>query len=465
MESRLAYRIQELAYGALPANIRNMLVEAGAKHSKIRSAAGRSAQTLLMPGTTLIREWDEREYRVTVTPDGLYELNGQVFKSLSAAARHKRSPVSNPLKASTWPTLGSTTLDDWDETADKLPHGIGYLTEAAKKKGIKFGIWIEPEMVNPKSELYEKHKDWVIHLPNRDEYYFRNQLVLDLSNPKVQDYVFGVVDNLMTKYPDIAFFKWDCNSPITNIYSVYLKDKQSHLYIDYVRGLYNVLERVKAKYPDLPMMLCSGGGGRSDYEALSYFTEFWPSDNTDPIERLFIQWGFSQVFPAKTMCAHVTTWNKNSSVKFRTDVAMMCKLGFDIKLADMSKDDETYCRTAVQNYNRLKPVVLEGDMYRLVSPYGSNHTSTMYVGKDKDKAVVFAFDIHPRYAEKTLPVRLQGLDADKMYRVKEINLMPGANSSLSGNGEVFSGEFLMNVGLNLFTTQQLNSRVVEVVAE
>ena len=356
-------------------------------------------------------------------------------------------------------------LGDWDETADKLPHGIGYLTEAAKKKGIKFGIWIEPEMVNPKSELYEKHKDWVIHLPNRDEYYFRNQLVLDLSNPKVQDYVFGVVDNLMTKYPDIAFFKWDCNSPITNIYSVYLKDKQSHLYIDYVRGLYNVLERVKAKYPDLPMMLCSGGGGRSDYEALSYFTEFWPSDNTDPIERLFIQWGFSQVFPAKTMCAHVTTWNKNSSVKFRTDVAMMCKLGFDIKLADMSKDDETYCRTAVQNYNRLKPVVLEGDMYRLVSPYGSNHTSTMYVGKDKDKAVVFAFDIHPRYAEKTLPVRLQGLDADKMYRVKEINLMPGANSSLSGNGEVFSGEFLMNVGLNLFTTQQLNSRVIEVVAE
>ena len=356
-------------------------------------------------------------------------------------------------------------LGDWEETADKLPNGIGRLVEESQKKGIKFGLWIEPEMVNPKSELYENHKDWVIHLPNRDEYYFRNQLVLDLSNPKVQDYVFGVVDNLMTKYPDIAFFKWDCNSPITNIYSVYLKNKQSHLYIDYVRGLYNVLERVKAKYPNLPMMLCSGGGGRSDYEALKYFTEFWPSDNTDPIERLFIQWGFSQVFPAKTMCAHVTTWNKNSSVKFRTDVAMMCKLGFDIKLADMSKDDETYCRTAVQNYNRLKPVVLEGDMYRLISPYGSNHTSTMYVGKDKDKAVVFAFDIHPRYAEKTLPVRLQGLDADKMYRVKEINLMPGANSSLSGNGEVFSGEFLMNVGLNLFTAQQLNSRVIEVVAE
>lgn len=356
-------------------------------------------------------------------------------------------------------------LGDWDETADKLPNGVSHLTKVAKGKGVKFGLWIEPEMVNPKSELYEKHKDWVIHLPNRDEYYFRNQMVLDLSNPQVQDFVFGVVDNLMTKNPDIAFFKWDCNSPITNIYSTYLKNKQSHLYIDYVRGLYNVLERVKAKYPSLPMMLCSGGGGRSDYEALKYFTEFWPSDNTDPIERLFIQWGYSQVFPAKTMCAHVTTWNKNASIKFRTDVAMMCKLGFDIKLEELNENEKAYCRSAVKNYNALKPAILEGDQYRLVSPYSGNHTSTMYVEKDKNKAVVFAFDIHPRYAEKTLPVRLEGLDANKMYRVKEINGMPGANSSLQGNGQLYSGEYLMNVGLSLFTTSQLNSRVVEVIAE
>lgn len=356
-------------------------------------------------------------------------------------------------------------LGDWEETAGKLPNGVGRLVEEAHKKGIKFGIWIEPEMVNPKSELYEKHKDWVIHLPNRDEYYFRNQMVLDLSNPKVQDHVFGVVDNLMTKYPGIAFFKWDCNSPITNIYSVYLKDKQSHLYIDYVRGLYKVLDRIKAKYPDLPMMLCAGGGGRSDYEALKYFTEFWPSDNTDPIERLFIQWGYSQVFPSKTLCAHVTTWNRGTSIKFRTDVAMMCKLGFDIKLEDMNQNEHLYCDQAVKNYNRLKPVILEGDMYRLVSPYGSNHTSSMFVGKDKKTAAVFAFDIHPRYAEKTLPVRLQGLDINKMYRVKEINMMPGSNSSLKGNDRVFSGEYLMNVGLDLFTTQQLNSRLIEITAE
>ena len=144
---------------------------------------------------------------------------------------------------------------------------------------------------------------------------------------------------------------------------------------------------------------------------------------------------------------------------------MMCKLGFDIKLEDMNQNEHLYCDQAVKNYNRLKPVILEGDMYRLVSPYGSNHTSSMFVGKDKKTAAVFAFDIHPRYAEKTLPVRLQGLDINKMYRVKEINMMPGSNSSLKGNDQDFSGEYLMNVGLDLFTTQQLNSRLIEITAE
>ena len=213
------------------------------------------------------------------------------------------------------------------------------------------------------------------------------------------------------------------------------------------------------------MMLCAGGSGRSDYEALKYFTEFWPSDNTDPIERLFIQWGFSQVFPSKTLCAHVTTWNKDASIKFRTDVAMMCKLGFDIKMSDLNQNEQLYCRQAVSEYNRLKPVILEGDLYRLVSPYGSNHTSSMYVNKDKNQAVVFAFDVYPRYGEHILPIRLQGLEANKMYQVKEINLMPGASSSVNGNGQTFSGEYLMNVGLDLFTGYKLNSRIIEIIAQ
>ena len=223
-------------------------------------------------------------------------------------------------------------LGDWEPTHDKLPGGVKALVESAKEAGVKFGIWIEPEMVNPKSELYEQHPDWAIEQPNRETYYYRNQLVLDMSNPKVQDHVYNVVDKILTDNPEVAYFKWDCNSPITNIYSPYCKGRQGRLYIDHVRGIYNVLERIKAKYPDVPMMLCSGGGARCDYEALKYFTEFWCSDNTDPVERVYIQWGFSQFFPAKAMAAHVTSWNKKTSIKFRTDVASMCKLGFDIGL-------------------------------------------------------------------------------------------------------------------------------------
>jgi len=353
-------------------------------------------------------------------------------------------------------------LGDWDETKNKLPNGIGALTDAAKKNGVKFGLWIEPEMVNPKSELYEKHKDWVITLPNRDEYYFRNQLVLDLSNPKVQDYVFDIVDGLKTKYPDIAFFKWDCNSPITNIYSNYEKMDQDHLYVDYVKGLYNVLDRIQAKYPDLLMMMCSGGGGRSDYEGLKYFTEFWPSDNTDPIERLYIQWGFSQIFPAKTLCAHVTTWNRSTPVKFRTNVAMMGKLGFDLKLDDMSKDEVAYCKRAIKNYNSLKPVILEGDQYRLVSPYEGEHAATMYVGKNDGDAVLFTFDIYPRYkqqiAKSESTAKLNGLNPSARYSVTEIDRTDGNDSKI---GE-YSGEYLMQVGIPLFTLNRLNSRVFSI---
>ncbi len=356
-------------------------------------------------------------------------------------------------------------LGDWEATREKLPGGVPALVRAAEEAGVKFGIWIEPEMVNPKSELFEKHPDWAIHLPNRKTYYYRNQLVLDLSNPKVQDYVYGVVEGILKANPGVAFFKWDCNSPITNIYSPYLKDKQGQLYIDYVRGLYKVLDRIAENYPKVQMMLCSGGGARCDYEALKYFTEFWCSDNTDPIERLYIQWGFSQFFPAKAMCAHVTNWNSGTSVKFRTDVASMCKLGFDINLTGMKKEDFQYCQTAVANWKRLQPVVMDGEQYRLVSPYEGEHMAVNYVSQDKTHAVLFAYDIYPRFQEKLVPVKLQGLDPDKMYKVEEINLMPGRKSSLAANGKVFSGDYLMKIGLDVLTLSKTSSRVLELTAQ
>ncbi len=356
-------------------------------------------------------------------------------------------------------------LGDWDVNRAKLPGGVPALVEDAKEAGVKFGIWIEPEMVNPKSELFEKHPDWAIHYPNRDVYYYRNQLVLDMSNPQVQDYVYGVVEKLMKENPDLAYFKWDCNSPITNIYSPYLKNNQGRLYIDHVRGVYNVMKRVKENYPDLPMMLCSGGGARCDYESLKYFTEFWCSDNTDPVERCYIQWGFSQFFPAKAMCAHVTSWNKSASIKFRTDVASMCKLGFDIGLKELSADELAFCQEAVANWKRLVPAIMDGQQYRLVSPYETNHMAVNYVSPDKSKAVLFAYDIYPRYQAKLIPVKVQGLDPNKMYKVEEINLMPGTESTLETNGKVFSGDYLMKVGLEVFDFKPLHSRVIELTEQ
>ena len=353
-------------------------------------------------------------------------------------------------------------LGDWDVTHSKLPDGIPGLVRDAKAAGVKFGIWVEPEMVNPKSELFEKHPDWVIQQPNRDTYYYRNQLVLDISNPKVQDYVFGVVDRIMTENPEVAYFKWDCNSPITNIYSPYHKGNQGNFYIDHVRGIYKVMSRIKAKYPKLPMMLCSGGGGRMDYEALKYFTEFWCSDDTDPYERLYIQWSLSKFFPAKTMGSHVTNWNKNTSLKFRTDVCSSCKLGFDIDLKPLKgTDDYKFVQEAVANWTRLKPVILDGDQYRLVSPYESDHSALNYVSKDKAHAVLFAYNLHPRYKEPLTRVCLQGLDPNRQYTVTEINLMPNTQSAFGYNGQKFSGDYLMKVGLEVFDQKEGTSHVFE----
>ena len=168
-----------------------------------------------------------------------------------------------------YPRNGDTAgLGDWQENKAKLPNGIVVLVKEATQDNVKFGIWAEPEMVNPKSELYENHPEWVIKQPRREKYYYRNQLVLDLCNPKVQDFVFGIIDSLFIKNPGLAFIKWDCNAVIYNAYSSHLKN-QSAFYIEYVRGLYKVLERIRAKYPTVPMMLCSGGGGRGDYAHFS----------------------------------------------------------------------------------------------------------------------------------------------------------------------------------------------------
>ncbi|SHL71364.1 alpha-galactosidase [Flavobacterium flevense] len=356
-------------------------------------------------------------------------------------------------------------LGDWQENKKKLPSGLGYLVKEAKKEGVKFGIWIEPEMVNPRSELYEKHPDWVIRQPERPEIYYRNQLVLDLSNPEVQDFVFGIVDDLFVKNPELAFIKWDCNAVIYNAYSAYLNKKgipQSNLYVDYVQGLYKVLQRIRAKYPTVPMMLCSGGGGRGDYEFLKYFTEFWPSDNTEPLERIFLQWDYSYFFPSIATDNHVTDWGKQP-LKFRVDVASMGKLGFDIVASKLDTNDKIFCKQAISNYNSFKDIVWHGDMFRLVNPHENDIAALMYVNENKSKAIVFNYLVNNRFSITATkqPVVLNGLDPKKKYAVKEINLYPDISSSLKGDN-IFTGDFLMKVGFNPHVTLQRTSVVLEI---
>ena len=349
-------------------------------------------------------------------------------------------------------------LGDWQENKSKLPDGISSLVKTAESKGVKFGIWIEPEMVNPKSELYEKHPDWILKLPNRPEHYYRNQLVLDLTNPEVQEFIYHLVVDMMQKNPGIAYIKWDCNRMMTNTYSPYLKNQQSHLYIDYVNNLYKVLERIRLKYPHLPIMLCSGGGGRVDYGALRYFTEFWSSDNTDPYERVYMQWGYSNFFPAVSVCNHITSWGKQS-LKFKTDVAMMGKIGYDIQVKELSATELKFSQDAIRNYKRFSDVIWKGDLYRLVSPYESERAVLMYVNENKNRSVLFSYNLNSRYGETFNRVRLEGLDADKTYKVDEVNVFQ--RPLFRDNGKSFSGDYLMKEGLNLSSDKPLTSIVLE----
>ena len=364
---------------------------------------------------------------------------------------------------------GSTSLGDWVVCKKKLPQGIEGLIASAKKCGIKFGLWIEPEMVNSKSELYEKHPDWIICQDNRTPTTGRGgtQMILDLSNPKVQDFVFGVVDNLMTNYPEIAYIKWDANGELLNYGSSYLpKDKQSHIYIDYHRGLVRVMERIRAKYPDVVIQACGSGGGRVSYGVMPYFDEFWVSDNTDALQRLFIQWGTSYFYPSIAMAQHVSASPNHQTgrvvpLKFRFDVAMTGRLGMEIQPKNMTDEEKDFSKKAIATYKSIRPVIQYGDLYRLISPYDRKGvTSMMYATEDKSRAVFFVYKME-QFVNQLLPrIRMAGLDPKKNYKIRELNVAPGANPCFL-NDRVFSGALLMNTGIELQLEREYASWVLE----
>ncbi|WP_071148496.1 alpha-galactosidase [Bacteroides ndongoniae] len=350
-----------------------------------------------------------------------------------------------------------TSLGDWTVCKEKLPEGIGGLLASAKKHNIKFGIWIEPEMVNTKSELFEKHPDWVLSQDNRPLTTGRggSQVVLDLTNPEVQDFVFGVVDKLMTEYPEIAYIKWDANAALMNYGSHYLpSQKQSHIYIEYHRGMNKVLERIRAKYPNLVIQACASGGGRVNYGFLPYFNEFWTSDDTDALQRIYMQWGVSNFYPSIAMASHVSA-NRNHQtgrvlpLKYRFDVAMSARLGMEIQPKDMTDADKAFAGRAIAAYKKIRPVVQFGDLYRLVSPYDKKGiASLMYATPEKDKAVLFVYKTE-HFLNQLMPdVVLSGLDENKTYRITD--LTPENEQKPSAlNGKVISGKILKEAGLSV----------------
>lgn len=357
----------------------------------------------------------------------------------------------------------NSSLGDWVVDTEKLPEGIEGLLRDAKKHGIKFGIWIEPEMTNSVSELYEKHPDWIIKAPKRDAVLGRGgtQLVLDLANPKVQDFCFSIVDNLMTKYPEIDYIKWDANMAIMNHGSQYLPaNEQSHLYIAYHRGFEQVCQRIRAKYPDLTIQACASGGGRANWGVLPYFDEFWVSDNTDALQRIYMQWGTSYFFPAIAMASHISaapnhTVYRTTSLKMRIDVAMSGRLGMEIQPKNMTDEEKALCRQAIKEYKEIRPVVQFGDIYRLLSPYENKGlASMMYVSEQKDKAVFYWWKTEQFQNEHLPRVKMAGLDANKMYKVHELNRID--NRPLNIEGKSFSGAYLMNHGLELPYTHDVD---------
>ena len=350
----------------------------------------------------------------------------------------------------------NSSLGDWVTDTTKLPKGIGELLADARKNGVKFGIWIEPEMANTTSELYEKHPEWILKAPQRDPVLGRGgtQVVLDLGNPEVQDFVFGVVDNLMTEYPEIDYIKWDANMGIMNHGSNFLnKDKQSHMYIEYHRGLEKICQRIRAKYPDLTIQACASGGGRANYGYLPYFDEFWVSDNTDALQRIYMQWGTSYFFPAIAMASHISAAPNHQTfrtipLKYRIDVAMSGRLGMEIQPKNMTDEEKELCRKAIADYKTIRPIVQFGDIYRLISPYDRlGVASLMYTSPEKDKAAFYWWKTETFVNQHIPRVKMAGLNPEKRYRIHELNRID--NTPLTFEGKTFSGAFLMNNGLEI----------------
>ena len=341
-------------------------------------------------------------------------------------------------------------LGDWYVNTKKFPNGLKPLIDKVHALGMDFGLWVEPEMVNPDSDLYRKHPDWVLHFPGRPRTEQRNQMVLNLARPDVRAYLSGFLDKLLTEN-QIAFLKWDYNRNWSEPgWSQVPVAEQKRVYVEYTKNLYAILAELRKRHPKVEIESCSGGGGRVDLGILKYVDEVWPSDNTDPFDRLTQQDGFTYAYTPQIMMAWVTDsphgLNKRSnSLAYGMLSSMQGSLGIGANITAWTPEETALAKRLIAAYHQAQGTIVQGDLYRLISPRnGSEFSATETVKADKSQAVVFVFE-HSTQEGRGFPLlKLKGLDAAAEYALSSIE-----GKARAGTPETASGAWWMNHGLEM----------------
>ncbi|WP_178024732.1 alpha-galactosidase [uncultured Paenibacillus sp.] len=352
----------------------------------------------------------------------------------------------------------NSSLGDWFEDRRKLPDGLADLATRVKDTGLQFGLWFEPEMVSPDSDLYRAHPDWCLHVPGRRRTEARDQLVLDMSRSDVRQYLYERLSDIFSTVP-ITYVKWDMNRNMTEIGSAASPaERQGEVAHRYMLGLYELLERLTGEFPHILFESCSGGGGRFDPGMLYYMPQTWTSDDTDAAERLKIQYGTSIVYPVSTMGAHVSAVpnhqvERTTPLTFRGDVAMSGNFGYELDLTRFTDDEKETAKRQIGLYKEIRGLVQQGDLYRLQSPFEGNETAWMFVSPDQDEALLCYFRVLAEPNGPLRSVKLQGLDPAKDYEV-------------AGSGEVYGGDRLMSAGLSMASVRgDFSSKMVRLKAK
>lgn len=342
-------------------------------------------------------------------------------------------------------------LGDWTVNTQKFPNGLSELIDGVNELGMDFGLWFEPEMVQVDSDLFRAHPDWTYHYDNREAHELRHQLVLNLTKPEVKEYVFDCMDKMLEEY-NIRYIKWDMNRPFSEIGTENLQNGKE-LWFRHTMAVYEIADRLKEKYPYLQLEACSSGGGRAETGALEHFDMVWTSDNTDPLDRLDIQYGFSLLYPIKCMRAWVTDTNltrRPVSLDYRFNVSMQGSLSIGSNLLNFSEEDIEKSKYYIELYKELRPLIQFGDFYRLKNFTDDGFFATQYVSKEKDKSVLFLNSNANSFFNKQFKtIHLKGLDEAATYCLKD------------GDREIVkSGAYFMNKEYDIRLDRPLMSKIV-----